>query len=371
MVTITISISKTKIYHIAEGISAMISQHNGGVPSYELLWASSDESKKLDIYYREAISDLERRLMIWGFISSSQYDLTQDADDYSQTIQQSPHWPQRLKGLLDNKIQDYLVHAVTAGWLNDFQGLDVKQDYQAMATQDLEDINAILMMRGFDFQESQRGEDPNEKPDGNFTAPENRRVDTNVKAEDGGLNPDSRRVDTNIKAEDGGLNPNERKADTEKAMPGLYPEAGYRRKDNVTKLSNDDIPPYCKPKNLRHRDNDIVEKHPDWTDWSGSDYQALDRPRQSVRVMHGMGYTPNPYDERPVPPVCPVISECPDGSACCHSVAAPHPTKPHPKDPRIPDNPTHPNYPPITTDGVNWSDDELYDAEGSEHYINN
>lgn len=361
MATITVSISKTKIYHIAEGISAMISQHNGGVPSYELLWASPDESKKLDIYYREAISDLERRLMIWGFISSSQYDLTQDADDYSQVIQQSPHWPQRLKGLLDNKIQDYLVHAVTAGWLNDFQGLDVKQDYQAMATQDLEDINAILMMRGFDFQEAERTDDSDIKPEDSGLNPDERKDDGSVKPDAEGLDPEDRKADGSVKPEPEGLTPEKRKSDADKATPLPNAEAGYRRKDNVTKLSADDIPPYCKPKNLRHRDNDIVEKHPDWTDWSGSDYRALDRPRQSVRVRHGMGYTPNPYDERLVPPVPPVTP--PSGMA-------PHPVKPHHKDPRIPDNPTHPNYPPIKANGVGWSDDPLYDEKGSEHYIN-
>ena len=361
MAKITVSIIRSHIYHIAEGISTMISQHNGGTPSYELLWASPDEAKKLDIYYREAISDLERHLTDWIDASASQYDLTGNAGDYSLVLNISKYWPARLKGLLDNKIQDYLVHAVTAGWLNDFQGLEVKQDYQAMATQDVSDIVSIIMMRSFGFQESQRGDDNDEKPDGDFSAPEERKADSDVKPEDGGLTPE------------------ERKADSDKPQPSLHPEAGFRRRDNVIKMSNDDIPPYCRPKNLRHRDNDVVEHHEDWTDWSGTgiaygmrplpgERRACETPphpmpkagsitkQASARIHHGKGYTPSRFEERPIRPVC--------------HPAGPHPLKPNPKDPRIPDNPTHPNYPPIKANGIGWSDDALYDAEGSEHYIN-
>ena len=379
MPQITANITKANIYHIAEGISTMISQHNGGTPSYELLWASPDEAKKLDIYYREAISDLERHLTDWIDASASQYDLTGNAGDYSLVLNISKYWPARLKGLLDNKIQDYLVHAVTAGWLNDFQGLEVKQDYQAMATQDISDIVSIIMMRSFGFQESQRGDDNDEKPDGDFSAPEERKADSDVKPEDGGLTPEERKADSDVKPEDGGLTPEERKADSDKPQPSLRPEAGFRRRDNVIKMSNDDIPPYCRPKNLRHRDNDVVEHHEDWTDWSGTGIAYGMRPlpgerrtcetpphpmpkagsitkQASARIHHGKGYTPSRFEERPIRPVC--------------HPAEPHPLKPNPKDPRIPDNPTHPNYPPIKANGIGWSDDAWYDAEGSEHYIN-
>ena len=115
MSKVTVNITKSNIYSIAEGISVSISQHNGGVPSYEQLWASPDESRKLDIYYREAISDLERHLTEWLQQSSQQFDLTESSGDYVLTLTMSEHWPATMQGLLTNKIQDYLVHAVTAG----------------------------------------------------------------------------------------------------------------------------------------------------------------------------------------------------------------------------------------------------------------
>lgn len=159
MSKITVSIQRSKIYSIAEGISVSISQHNGGTPTYEQLWASADEARKLDIYYREAISDLERHLTEWISNTSEQFDLTQDGTDYTLTLNVNRYWPPRLQGLLTNKIQDYLVHAVTAGWLNDFTGLEIKQDYQAMASQDLADIRGIIYKRDFSFPTSYRRED--------------------------------------------------------------------------------------------------------------------------------------------------------------------------------------------------------------------
>ena len=303
MSKITVNITRASIYHIAEGISVTISQHNGGTPTYEQLWASPDEARKLDIYYREAISDLERQLTEWIRSTSSQFSLTQDGTDYALTLSMSPHWPVRLTGLLTNKLQDYLVHAVTAGWLNDFAGLDIKQDYQAMAGQDLSDIREVICQREFAFKEA------------------------------------------------------------------------YRREDNVAKHGNAELPPYCRRKNLRHRDNDIVDTRSDYTDWSGTgmafrshktscgvpEHPCRPLPlagceikQKSCRVSHGHGYTPSPLDCRPHHhPAMPPKGCCPDR-----------------RDPRIPDNPTHPNYPPVHTNGIDWDDTVLYDLEGSEHFMN-
>ena len=141
---------------ITEGISVTIAQHNGGTPSFEQLWASDAEGPKLDIYYREAISDLERRLEKWLTASSSQFDLQATGDDYTLRLDVNRSWPTRLDGLLKNKVQDYLVHTVTAGWLNDFEGVSVKQDYQAMAAQDLDDIVYIVGLKSFGFAEKER-----------------------------------------------------------------------------------------------------------------------------------------------------------------------------------------------------------------------
>lgn len=141
---------------ITEGISVTIAQHNGGTPSFKQLWASDSEAPKLDIYYREGISDLERRLEKWLEKSSVQFDLQATGDDYTLRLDVNRSWPTRLDGLLKNKVQDYLVHAVTAGWLNDFEGVSVKQDYQAMAAQDLDDIVYIVGLKSFGFAEKER-----------------------------------------------------------------------------------------------------------------------------------------------------------------------------------------------------------------------
>ena len=141
---------------ITEGISVTIAQHNGGTPSFKQLWASDSEAPKLDIYYREGISELERRLEKWLEKSSVQFDLQATGDDYTLRLDVNRSWPTRLDGLLKNKVQDYLVHTVTAGWLNDFEGVSVKQDYQAMAAQDLDDIVYIVGLKSFGFAEKER-----------------------------------------------------------------------------------------------------------------------------------------------------------------------------------------------------------------------
>jgi hypothetical protein len=395
MSKVTITITRQHIYSIAEGISATISQHNGGSPTFEQLWASADEAVKLDIYYREAISDLERHLTEWLQQSSSQFNLTQDGTNYTLILNMNPHWPATMQGLLANKIQDYMVHAVTAGWLNDFQGLEIKQDYQALASQDVVDIRGIIYLRAFNFDESQRSADGSTKDGGSSLNPSDRQSDSSVKDGGSSLNPSDRQSDSSVKdgssvltpsdrsadgttkAEPDSLTPSSRQSDTDKEPPLLRPETSYRRKDNVTKRDNDKK--FCLPKNIRHRDNDIVEHHDDWTDWSGTGIAFRDRmptrpagcgiaarpphplhqtgcivDQPSPRVDNGKGYTPSPFEERPVG---------------CGSSATPPPPPPH-KDPRIPDNPSHPNYPPIYADGIDWSDRDLYDAEGSEHAIN-
>ncbi len=344
MSKVTILITRKNIYSIAEGISATISQHNGGTPTFEQLLASADEAAKLDIYYREAISDLERHLTEWLKKSSSQFNLTKEGANYSLVLNMHQYWPANMEGLLANKVQDYMVHAVTAGWLNDFQGLEIKQDYLAMASQDISDIRGIIYLRAFDFAETARYDDGSSKEE-----------------------PQS-------------LTPSSRQEDSDKELPMLRHEAGYRGKDNAIKRDNDRRT-FCLPKNIRHRDNDIVKQGSDWTDWSGTGIAYRDRMhapgrrgamtpppapphsliqagcginQESHRVVCGHGFTPSPFDQRPV------------GCEHAATLLPPHPDK----DPRVPDNPSHPNYPPIHTDGKDWTDLYLYDAGGSEHGIN-
>lgn len=163
--TININISYETVMGLVEGLSVTIAQENDGAAPFEQMWASEDERRKLDIYYREAVNDLERHLSKWLDSSSEQYHLNPATNegDYSLTIIITRHWPIKLQGLLENKVQDYLVHSVLAGWLNNFTGLEIKADYATIAGQDLSDVKLVLMQRAFDFAESYRKEDDYQK----------------------------------------------------------------------------------------------------------------------------------------------------------------------------------------------------------------
>lgn len=324
MATVTINITRADIYSIAEGISITISLHNGGTPTYEQLWASASESKKLDIYYREAIGDLERRLMDWVTSVSGQFSLTADGTNYQLQIVMNPYWPSRLEGLLKNKIQDFLVHAVTAGWLNDFEGLTVKNDYALMGAGDLKDIREIIHQRAFSFSESQRTEDGTTK-------------------DDSGTPTASARHD-----------------DEDKDTFVLPREAGARRKDDVRKNTSEDIPPLARQYMQRHRDNAFSNPGADWTDMSGTGIGYRDRchPPMPPRPAFGMGFTPeNPH--RPVP--------------CPKPAPSPH----YPPEPKVyPEIPTHaipPKYPTGQKqphpNGIGWSDDAQYNKFAEEKFI--
>lgn len=152
---ISVNISRADVMSIVEGISVIASQHNPGVINFEALWASASEQKKLDIYYREAVGDLEQRLMDWVPQTHAQFILTNDGSNYTLTIKPARWWPTRLSGLLRNKIQDFIVHSIAAGWLATFSGLTV-QDYAAMAAQDLTDAHVLLEQREFGFDDAAR-----------------------------------------------------------------------------------------------------------------------------------------------------------------------------------------------------------------------
>ena len=215
---------------ITEGISVTIAQHNGGTPSFEQLWASDSESPKLDIYYREGISDLERRLEKWLQESSAQFDLQATGEDYKLKLNVSRSWPTRLEGLLKNKVQDYLVHTVTAGWLNDFEGISVKQDYQAMAAQDLDDIVYIVGLKSFDFAEKERSEeaDKDEESDGRA---QDRRTDEDKADEASMTKADERAADSDKSEETIFSDAEERESDSNKDDNPYTVEAGERGKD--------------------------------------------------------------------------------------------------------------------------------------------
>lgn len=161
MKTITIKIIKKSVMGVVEGLSATIAQHNPEV-DFQTVWASDGEEAKLDIYYREAITDLENFLARFSSSTTQQFDLQALADDFSITIKTLVSWPPRLSGVLTNQIQNYLVHAILAGWLSDFPDM-AHTDYASMGASDLDAIKEILLKKDFSFAEAARTADDTEK----------------------------------------------------------------------------------------------------------------------------------------------------------------------------------------------------------------
>lgn len=161
MKTITIKIVKKSVMGVVEGLSATIAQHNPEV-DFQTVWASDAEEAKLDIYYREAITDLENFLARFSSSTTQQFDLQALADDFTITIKTLVSWPPRLSGVLTNQIQNYLVHAILAGWLSDFPDM-AHTDYASMGASDLEAIKEVLLKKDFSFAEAERTADDSVK----------------------------------------------------------------------------------------------------------------------------------------------------------------------------------------------------------------
>lgn len=139
---------------LVEGISATIAKHNPEV-DFQTIWASDSEEPVLDIHYREAITDLENFLARFTSETSGLFDLQAQADDFSISIRTMSNWPPRLSGVLSNLVQNYLSHAMVAGWLSDFP--DIKTtDYAGMGVKDLDAIKGILLKKNFCFREVAR-----------------------------------------------------------------------------------------------------------------------------------------------------------------------------------------------------------------------
>ena len=243
---ITITITRSQILHIVEGISATIGQHNnGGATAWQALWASASESPKLDIWWREAIADLELAVNKWAQSTSSQFNLLQDGSDYTITLDPGERWSSKLSGLLGNKIQSFMVHYVVSGWLSDFKDVQ-SPDYQEMATQDIKDIAYILVRRNLDTEASARHEDAQTKED-----------DT------GGESGDSRHADTDTKedsSEDasGGA----RRGDTQtKSDSTDDPTSSARHADVQTKENTSDVASGA----CRDKDDEYFDEAPLYT----------------------------------------------------------------------------------------------------------
>lgn len=241
---ITITITRSQILHIVEGISATIGQHNnGGATAWQALWASASESPKLDIWWREAIADLELAVNRWAQSTSSQFNLSQDGSDYTITLDPGERWSSKLSGLLANKIQSFMVHYVVSGWLSDFKDVQ-SPDYQEMATQDIKDIAYILVRRNLDTEASARHEDAQTKED-----------DT------GSESGDSRHADTDTKEGDmDDPTSGTRHADADaKEDSSEDASGGARRGDTQTKSDSTDDP----TSSARHADAQTKENTSD------------------------------------------------------------------------------------------------------------
>lgn len=276
MKTITIKIVKKSVMGVVEGLSATIAQHNPEV-DFQTVWASDGEEAKLDIYYREAITDLENFLARFSSSTTQQFDLQALADDFSITIKTLVSWPPRLSGVLTNQIQNYLVHAILAGWLSDFPDMN-HTDYASMGASDLEAIKEILLKRDFSFAEAERKADDTTKESSSASDTSARAVDLNEKAgsspmasarsgdeigkQENAQATAGRSVDTDEK-ENGELAVQSRSVDAEaKSQNKLDAEA--RNEDEVDKDGQSGA-------KGSERNQDFVSQHfhQDRVDWSG------------------------------------------------------------------------------------------------------
>lgn len=183
---------------LVEGISATIAKHNPEV-DFQTIWASDSEEPVLDIHYREAITDLENFLARFTSETSGLFDLQAQADDFSISIRTMSNWPPRLSGVLSNLVQNYLAHAMVAGWLSDFP--DIKtHDYAGMGVKDLDDIKEILLKKNFCFKEVARHGDEDSKEIAEARGVEARNADMERKVV-GGAGVGARGADGDAKAE--------------------------------------------------------------------------------------------------------------------------------------------------------------------------
>lgn len=242
MKTITIKIVKKSVMGVVEGLSATIAQHNPEV-DFQTVWASDGEEAKLDIYYREAITDLENFLARFSSSTTQQFDLQALADDFTITIKTLASWPPRLSGVLTNQIQNYLVHAIIAGWLSDFPDMN-HTDYASMGASDLEAIKEVLLKKDFSFAEAERTADDTVK-DGSSAVDAVARVGDDEGKTQNALNAEARGADGAVKE-------------------GNSLDAEARKEDEVAKDEQRGL-------KGSERNPDFVSQHfhQDYVDWSG------------------------------------------------------------------------------------------------------
>lgn len=233
MKTITIKIVKKSVMGVVEGLSATIAQHNPEV-DFQTVWASDAEEAKLDIYYREAITDLENFLARFSSSTTQQFDLQALADDFTITIKTLASWAPRLSGVLTNQIQNYLVHAILAGWLSDFPDMN-HTDYASMGASDLEAIKEVLLKKDFSFAEAERTADDTVK-DGSSAVDAVARVGDEVE-KNSSFSPTERRAVDGVAKNASSSSASERK-DDEAGKDSNRSSTSMRMEDDSDKQMN-------------------------------------------------------------------------------------------------------------------------------------
>ena len=244
---------------VVEGLSATIAQHNPEV-DFQTVWASDGEEAKLDIYYREAITDLENFLARFSSSTTQQFDLQALADDFSINIKTLVSWPPRLSGVLTNQIQNYLVHAILAGWLSDFPDMN-HTDYASMGASDLEAIKEVLLKKDFRFVEAARTADDTEKEGSSAVDAEARGSDAAVK-EGNALGAEARGSDATSK--EGNTLDAEARGSDATSKEGNTLDAEARNGDAVDKDEQRGV-----KGSERNPDFASQHFHQDFVDWSG------------------------------------------------------------------------------------------------------
>lgn len=246
---------------VVEGLSSTIAQHNPEV-DFQTVWASDGEEAKLDIYYREAITDLENFLARFSSSTTRQFDLQALADDFTITIKTLASWPPRLSGVLTNQIQNYLVHAIIAGWLSDFPDMN-HTDYASMGASDLEAIKEVLLKKDFSFAEAERTADDTVK-DGSSAVDAVARVGDEVE-KNSNFSPTERRAVDGVAKNASSSSASERKED----------EAGKDSNRSSTSMRvEDDSDKQMNAQSAETRTSDNVGKNaasPDTTVRGGDD----------------------------------------------------------------------------------------------------
>ena len=255
MKTINIKIVKKSLMGVVEGLSVTIAQHNPEV-DFQTIWASDAEEAKLDIYYREAITDLENFLAKFTSSTTKQFDLQALADDFSITIKTLAYWPPQLSGVLANQIQNYLVHAIMAGWLSDFPDMN-HANYASMGANDLDAIKEILLKRDFNFAEVKRNADDATKGRLSGMDAEARKADNEEKLESS-QETASRSTD-DVGKDSSGRIVETRQSDNENK--GITTPSSTGRADDNAEKDNTNVSASHRKDDENVKDNSSVEAH--------------------------------------------------------------------------------------------------------------